>query len=1022
MENVESSDCPGGAADYSARDDLQIAVVLNGGVSLAVWMSGAVYEVDRFRCALTRTTGGSGSPEANLDRIARALMDITERRLVVDLVAGTSAGGINGALLGSAIANRRRLTRDNLLCTWLREGDMTKLLRPTPLAEPPSSMLRADETLKPGLQAALVALHHERKRCELPAETSVILTGTDLAGLRQGIAGSAPGYQEHRLLFRFATSEQRGWAPLTPGSEPWDDVAARLALAARCSSSFPGAFQPGAVAGEAWVRAAGGRPTSPPGSFPTLRRVVDGGVLDNSPFEPALRRIDAAPTGADLERTMLFVTPYDDPPAPPETSGLPGVIETVDAALALRGGLAGVANLTRFAEQSGRYQRVDRTTVRRELLSGWQEAFGAAAEGMLPAYRAARFRSALEELIGADAEEAIPREPTDWQHWLPRTLGGVLSPWCWGTAPVRRCAAFVAEAIAEARRAIIGCDSEARRLRRRLRDWERRARAVLSELSDSENERRQEYESGLGNPSCALHASWTPEIRAKRYRLFRRTASVLRCAASELIGSANDGAPLARQRLAIATELSLNEIVRRFLVAEVLVETGQRGAAAGAEIRPRLTLATIRGGSTGEPRQLFVEHRFGCEPVSADQKLLGMSLKHFGGFLFRSWRANDWMFGRLDAVAALVRLILSFDRVEEIRLALPDDDAGQIAENLRGAVLGDLEISPTVLASLRSLGAAGEVGADANSVNATVADYARTLMSNRSREIRKGALETLQTLVIWRLQLEILREEMPGIAAAVGADARTGARMPGAQPANDVRAPFFGMLGAATDRRGAWCDVLRDSGESASADHALEAFRAYDLPESAKLARQAISAPMVALIARSIFIAHAALGVVNAVARRGPASSLRGPLRTLAWLLRRWSAVPLWVMSPSPQPRIPALLRSIFPLALASYLTLRFWGGGAAMVAVGAADLLLVGPWILGLALSVPSLFASAALPRWRFTSVVVAGSLGSVLGAAALSCPLLDHRPHVGWVAAVLIWLAAGAVAARIERFAGVD
>ena len=38
-------------------------------------------------------------------------------------------------------------------------------------------------------------------------------------------------------------------------------------------------------------------------------------------------------------------------------------------------------------------------------------------------------------------------------------------------------------------------------------------------------------------------------------------------------------------------------------------------------------------------------------------KLAGVELAHFGAFLKRSWRANDWMWGRLDAAERLVTLL-----------------------------------------------------------------------------------------------------------------------------------------------------------------------------------------------------------------------------------------------------------------------------------------------------------------------------------------------------------------------------
>ena len=40
--------CPPGSATRSDEQELRLALVLNGGVSLAVWIGGAVHEVNRL--------------------------------------------------------------------------------------------------------------------------------------------------------------------------------------------------------------------------------------------------------------------------------------------------------------------------------------------------------------------------------------------------------------------------------------------------------------------------------------------------------------------------------------------------------------------------------------------------------------------------------------------------------------------------------------------------------------------------------------------------------------------------------------------------------------------------------------------------------------------------------------------------------------------------------------------------------------------------------------------------------------
>ena len=57
------------------------------------------------------------------------------------------------------------------------------------------------------------------------------------------------------------------------------------------------------------------------------------------------------------------------------------------------------------------------------------------------------------------------------------------------------------------------------------------------------------------------------------------------------------------------------------------------------------------------------ENAFARYSRTGDDKLGGWSVKRFGGFLKRSWRVNDWTWGRLDAATVLCRSVLHPGRV-----------------------------------------------------------------------------------------------------------------------------------------------------------------------------------------------------------------------------------------------------------------------------------------------------------------------------------------------------------------------
>src|SRR3954463_4354765 len=120
------------------QEQIRFAVVLNGGVSLAVWMGGVVLELDR----LTR----QGTTYEHLLR----MVGCTAR---ADVITGTSAGGINGAALAmSQVSRNADLTR--LRDLWAEQGRMEQLLR-TPFQGQPVSLLRGDEFFLPRLQEML---------------------------------------------------------------------------------------------------------------------------------------------------------------------------------------------------------------------------------------------------------------------------------------------------------------------------------------------------------------------------------------------------------------------------------------------------------------------------------------------------------------------------------------------------------------------------------------------------------------------------------------------------------------------------------------------------------------------------------------------------------------------------------------------------------------------------------------------------------------------------------------------------
>ena len=112
--------------------ELRIALVCYGGVSLAVYMHGITKEI--WRLAKASQAVHSSDPDALAGGVyATLLRDVcggaeVDVRVLVDILAGASAGGINAVFLAQAIATGQTL--DPLTDLWLDSADVDALLDP----------------------------------------------------------------------------------------------------------------------------------------------------------------------------------------------------------------------------------------------------------------------------------------------------------------------------------------------------------------------------------------------------------------------------------------------------------------------------------------------------------------------------------------------------------------------------------------------------------------------------------------------------------------------------------------------------------------------------------------------------------------------------------------------------------------------------------------------------------------------------------------------------------------------------
>lgn len=347
--------------------ELRLALICYGGISLAVYMHGITKEVWRLARA-SRALHAGEPPAHGSEGVYRRLLETIaaecgiELHVLVDILAGASAGGINAVFLAEAISSGRSL--DPLTDLWLETADVDRLLDPevstvsriakaaaVPFAwalsarrggnvektvEPEhreevraklANFVRARWFAPPFGGAGFTALLLDAFDAMAAAPTGppllpdhqpldLFVTVTDFHGYPERLRLHSPTEvveREHRLTLSFSD----------PGGERRHlGDAADLAFAARATASFPGAFPPFKVGELDSVLEARGR--NWPGRDRFLARalprhaaigevgaavLIDGSVLANAPFRPAMRALRNRPARREVDRRFVYIDP-----------------------------------------------------------------------------------------------------------------------------------------------------------------------------------------------------------------------------------------------------------------------------------------------------------------------------------------------------------------------------------------------------------------------------------------------------------------------------------------------------------------------------------------------------------------------------------------------------------------------------------------------------------------------------------------------------------------------------------------
>ncbi|MDM7956687.1 patatin-like protein [Blastomonas sp.] len=352
------------------QKELRIALICYGGISLAVYMHGITKEIWRATRA-SRNFHACDPPASGSQGVYRDLFETmashaqVKLRLLPDIIAGASAGGINGVFLAQALSSGQSL--EPLTRLWLECADIDQLLDPdarpwsrftkfwaqplvwlllrrpggaldrsvapearsevrTKLSRlvrarwfaPPFSGTGFSGLLYDALEA-MAATPAGPRLVPIGQPLDLFVTVTDFKGHLERLRLNSPAEvveTEHRLSIGFRYMRGRHDALADP---------AELVFAARATASFPGAFPPFNVA--ELDRMLERRAKLWPGRDGFLRRIfpqhfhdghaesavlIDGSVLANAPFAQAIDALKNRPAHREVDRRFVYIDPKPD--------------------------------------------------------------------------------------------------------------------------------------------------------------------------------------------------------------------------------------------------------------------------------------------------------------------------------------------------------------------------------------------------------------------------------------------------------------------------------------------------------------------------------------------------------------------------------------------------------------------------------------------------------------------------------------------------------------------------------------
>jgi patatin-related protein len=707
---------------------------MTGGVSLAIWMAGVAREINLLsQASQWRRVGEPFPTRSGLSKestvclkLYAELIDLLDMVVDVDVLSGTSAGGINAAVLASSRV--RGIDLGGLRDLWLDLGALTDLIR-DPRDKSTPSLLYGDKRM-------FAALAKEIPKLETgPFPPAAFPGGARTPSTTLYITTTLLTGETSRFTDSYGTLVQdvdrRGVFTFTETDLAKKDTFPAVALAARSSASFPVAFEPSFIPFTAGTARQGGVPARPAmASFTNLTRphwVTDGGLLDNRPIDVLLQRIFDRAASRPVRRVLLFVVPSAGPApdlvqeAPPDDVNEPlGLVDGLLKDLAAVTTQSIAADLRAIRAQQDRMEARTDTRLRlAELAALLPDGSRLLTTSLLTDYRTREATRQAQALASAFLRQlgtwppgpstSIESIPESWKDEL--AVGGDPETVCrrqikesildrWSQPPDQplpetatdlalygRPACDLAKAsaitIAQAAYQLAKSDADTAAVAKLIDGIFRACQPPkLLNLGDLIREvctKPAVRQGSLQNAASLLaaeyleHSAVTGDAWEKLggvfvdgYPILKRLAASASSAAGAQAHSLLGQDHIAASQLTTYLDyLKPAEDARAVAIKMFDLAATQRAMLrAEADVDQSLDLVQV----SADTRSLLAP-----DWQTAQQKLTGMQFHHFGAFYKRSWRANDWMWGRLDGAGWLVHLLLDPRRVLRTAQAQVDE-------------------------------------------------------------------------------------------------------------------------------------------------------------------------------------------------------------------------------------------------------------------------------------------------------------------------------------------------------------